>query len=336
MKRLLLIAMLLAGCGSTPANRLESEVGTRSQALLDANPDVVFTISGARFLSLDLIGRGLNGTSFNGKTLDERALAKVRLSGVSWRGERQKTIHLKGSMLHGTRPSGDREDARAMIGAIFQGELDDGDTLLLRIDGAVAGNSPSDFDVVRYAVSFQAAQGWEPLCGLTQNGAPVLAVPLAGRWDLRQGVSGGGAWIDDPDSFTFACEGFVLAKCVDMGYAPWREGRSCPADSKGASDCTKKISLAPYHQACARMLRADYCGDGTSHTRDGTAVDSYDRIGVRYDSEDWALEAYWNEGGATCLSRLRDPSSPSPACLNDLPACGTPDPSALLASELQH
>ena len=29
------------------------------------------------------------------------------------------------------------------------------------------------------------------------------------------------------------------------------------------------------------MLRVDYCGDGRSRTRDGTAVDIYDRVGVQ-------------------------------------------------------
>ncbi|MGC4123238.1 MAG: ADYC domain-containing protein [Myxococcales bacterium] len=217
--------------------------------------------------------------------------------------------------------------------------LDDGDRLALRVDDALPGSDPSDADVVRYSVSFQAAQGWLPLCGLDSAGKPVRAIPLAGRWDLRQGVPGGGAWLDDPDGFTFACEGYVLAKCVDMGYAPWREGRSCLAGTRGKGDCTQKISLAPYHHACARMLRADYCGDGTSHTQDGTALNAYDALGVRFDSEDWAAESEWTEAGASCLARLRDPSAAAPACADRLldARCGQPGSvaaSTLLVSEI--
>jgi hypothetical protein len=165
----------------------------------------------------------------------------------------------------------------------------------------------------------------------------VLAVPLNGAWDLRQGVPGGGAWTDDADAFTFACDGFVLAKCVAMGYAPWREGRSCVAGPHG-KDCTKKLSLAPYHQACARMLRADYCGDGTSHTVDGTEANAYDSIGIRSDSEDWAAEAEWAGAGALCLARLRTPLAPVPSCVDDLEEadCGRRAGSpALIVSEVQ-
>ena len=38
------------------------------------------------------------------------------------------------------------------------------------------------------------------------------------------------------------------------------------------------MSLASYHQACTRMARADYCGDGTSHTQDGTWIEYYDKL----------------------------------------------------------
>ncbi len=40
-------------------------------------------------------------------------------------------------------------------------------------------------------------------------------------------------------------------------------------------------SLQDYHQVCVRMVHADYCGDGTSHTHDGTLINFYDRLGVR-------------------------------------------------------
>jgi ADYC domain-containing protein len=46
---------------------------------------------------------------------------------------------------------------------------------------------------------------------------------------------------------------------VRFGYKPWREAAGKPRWD--------------YHQACVRMVRADYAGDGIGHTRDGTLID---------------------------------------------------------------
>jgi hypothetical protein len=32
-----------------------------------------------------------------------------------------------------------------------------------------------------------------------------------------------------------------------------------------------------------RLVRADYCGDGIGHTRNGTPIDLFDRIGIQPD-----------------------------------------------------
>jgi len=116
------------------------------------------------------------------------------------------------------------------------------------------------------------------MCRLTNrdvdaSGAPRHAVPLANRWDYRSGVEGGGSEIEEPSRFTFACAGYALAECVEMGYRSWATALSCVG-----GDC-KKVSLAPLHQACTRMLRADYCGDGASFTINGTLINVYDHLG---------------------------------------------------------
>jgi hypothetical protein len=87
--------------------------------------------------------------------------------------------------------------------------------------------------------------------------------------------------------------------------------------------CQKK-SLAPYHQACTRLLRADYCGNGTSYTVDGTLLNLYDGVGIQADTERWNLEAEWTEGGARCMARRRLSSSASPTCQASLQSasCG--------------
>jgi hypothetical protein len=71
-------------------------------------------------------------------------------------------------------------------------------------------------------------------------------------------------------------------------------------------------SLWDYHQACVRMVRADYGGDGTGYTRTGNLVDIFDGLGIRQpgsDLRDQALEfeAAWGPDGAVCVRRTRIP-----------------------------
>ncbi len=67
------------------------------------------------------------------------------------------------------------------------------------------------------------------------------------------------------------------------------------------------VSLADYHQACTRMARADYCGNGISHTQDGTEIDLYDRLGIQQLTKDSGMvfEAAWGKDGAVFIARTR-------------------------------
>ena len=71
------------------------------------------------------------------------------------------------------------------------------------------------------------------------------------------------------------------------------------------------------HQACVRVLRADYCGDGQGHTRDGTPVDLYDRLGVQSGepAPGMRFEAAWGPAGAVCVARSRLPDLVAPEAL---------------------
>jgi hypothetical protein len=182
-----------------------------------------------------------------------------------------------------------------------------------------AGSQKWDKDVVRYLVSYPTLSGWLPLCGLDANGDPIQAIPLEGIWDYRQGVAGGGSHLDDPASFTFACGGYALAKCVEMGYKPWQPSKIC-VKGQGCVHTT----LAPVHQACTRMLRADYCGDGSSHTVDGTEIQAFDAYGIRSVTQPWEVEAEWGPEGARCVAQDRIPTAPTPTCAATLllPDCG--------------
>ena len=74
-------------------------------------------------------------------------------------------------------------------------------------------------------------------------------------------ISGGKA---SSDGMTFACrDQSAMAKCLEHAKYRWWE----------SSDDDVR------HQACVRMLRADYCGDGVAHTVNGTVLDVEDVAG---------------------------------------------------------
>lgn len=139
------------------------------------------------------------------------------------------------------------------------------------------------------------AQEWENPCVALNRVPDPRALAVNGVWDAS------GARRDAPGKFTFACENGAISKCIHWGYKPW-------VSHAGQS-------LADLHQACTRMARADYCGNGRSHTHEDTTIDMYDRLGMieraTEVSADWdpargSFEAAWAPDGATCLAHTRD------------------------------
>jgi hypothetical protein len=124
---------------------------------------------------------------------------------------------------------------------------------------------------------------------------------VAGTWDTRSGVIGGGAYTSSTTAFTFACRATTIAKCVEMGY---------------------KTTLGRTNQllSCVRLLRGDYCGSGATHTINGNQVNLYDGIGVQADTMAWSIEGEWTPNGARCIStksntRFASSSLPKPVCI---------------------
>jgi len=144
-------------------------------------------------------------------------------------------------------------------------------------------------DGVAYRITVDVAGRSEALCGTDATGSPVLAIRLPGTWDHRTGVKGGGDHVSDNQHFTLACQGSTLEKCAEL-YSPWTSTQAAAA-----------------FQTCTRVLRADYCGDGTPHTSPGVVIDIKDRLGKDFQpgSAHWSDEAIWGEQGAGCLANLR-------------------------------
>jgi hypothetical protein len=267
-----------------------------------------------------LVGRELNGIGLNGEILDGKQVLAVSRNNVI-AGSRSLTR----VWLLGTRFVGVPGFWRLLHGAggepvIFQAVLDDGSSLELQVTAAERHPEPAHRDVILYEVSYESAQGSQPLCGLDENGLPRLAIPLSGYWRLQEGTPLGGTWIDEPDAFTFACTDYVLAKCVLAGYKPWKRVLAC-APGQGCALTT----LRAHHQACTRALRADYCGDGYAHTTDGVEVAFDDALEVHVDDTGWPVEAEWGPDGAICVQGPRI-DAPLPACVQDrhLAVCGDP------------
>ncbi len=249
-----------------------------------------------------LIGRDLNGTDLNGSSLEGRQVLLVSLEGVvSAEGETLSSLRLAKTVFHGELQDGGSIKSQALVGASFLAILDDGGLLTLRIQSIERDHADkANKKVRRYFVTYSDGSMDLPLCGEDSEGHAIPAIPVNGRWNLEEGVAGGGAHIDDPGSFTFACEGYAVAKCILAGYKPWRRFRVCTEEA----GC-EMSNLSDHLQACTRLLRADFCGDGQSHTENGVWVNLYDGLGVRVDADDWLIEAEWNADGAVCMQRSR-------------------------------
>ena len=281
---------------------------------------------------VDLIpGRDLNGRELN-RPLDGGAqLQAVSLAGATHPGAGLFEVYLDGSGIHGVSDIG-HLDPVEMVGTLFEAELEDGTYATVRIDTFSMTGDVNAGDIYLYEVSYvtRDMEDFEPLCGLDETDYPIQAIALGGTWNLGEGVRGGGDWIDDPSVLTFACRRFALAKCVEAGYGPW-----AVADLSIGGQLVD-MPLRPHHQACTRMMRADYCGDGTPHTVDGTPVNFYDDITIRNDNLPWDFEAEWDEEGALCASTARIQRA-LPACAGELEVrgCGDFGDGALLLSEVE-
>jgi hypothetical protein len=174
-----------------------------------------------------------------------------------------------------------------LVGVILHLRNRAGEPIEIRIDSVAspAGNAASGVEL--YGLSRRnAGSAWSPLCKPGADGR-ALGFPLPGTDDEDAEVAG--------NSFSIACTAGARGKCVMLGYRPW-------ATAVGSE------SLRPYFDSCVRMMRADYCGDGRSHTRAGVHVDMWDRAGVQKAQTDLPFEAAWGPDGALCLAHARVPN----------------------------
>ena len=140
---------------------------------------------------------------------------------------------------------------------------------------------------------------WGPLCDAGPDGRRQ-AVPLAGRLSSPDGRFGAGV----AGNFELACTAGAMGKCIRFGYHPWQVRElAAPAHPGGAA----QPSYLDLYNACIRMVRADYGGDGASTTRNGMLIDLYDDRAIQTPDLDsrMAFEAGWTADGAVCVNHAR-------------------------------
>ncbi|MBG1271952.1 ADYC domain-containing protein [Nostoc sp. WHI] len=185
----------------------------------------------------------------------------------------EKTVIIKGKDLKGTELIAFDEQGRKQKFQIKNVELDTKDP---------------EKETYLYTVFYQdqTDSQWKNLCQPDVNKV-AKAISLSGSWDET------GKHIESSDIFTFGCTNGALAKCVRFGYKPWKSFQGKP--------------LRDYHQACTRMVRADYCGNGKAHTRDGALIDVHDVLNIQKPTlnNKMVFEAAWQPDGATCINHPR-------------------------------
>lgn len=212
----------------------------------------------------------------------------------------QNDVRLRNGMLKSLRLRDGRLNlpllgSSGLVGAVLWGNASDGSPVEVALCSVEEDPNDPTIEWYRIEVWDPDSNTWNNPCIATRLAPIPRVLAVEGVWDQS------GARRKAQGRFTFACESGAIAKCIQWGYKPWemKDGRS----------------LETLHQACTRMARADYCGNGRSHTQEGTRVDVYDSLKrltrATESTSDWNLrkfsfEAAWTHEGAWCLARTRN------------------------------
>lgn len=188
-----------------------------------------------------------------------------------------------------TTPDG-RLTSKDMAGGELEMDID-GVPATVRIDSAAPARERPGVMLLALSIKDPDTGEFAPLCEPDETGRSA-GFPVQGAWNDK------GAFVKDPKAWFLTCTSGARGKCVLWGYDPWKEG-------------PKGQDLAPYYDACQRMVRADYDGRGQAFTRDGAILDVFDDIGIQASTtggdDRFAFEAGWGPGGAVCADRTRRP-----------------------------
>ena len=198
------------------------------------------------------------------------------------------TIDVVGTTLRVRLADGSSREGIALVGAVLS-VASSGRTIRVRIAGAEPDASDPHGEILLYDFRLITPRGEEPFCAPDPDGRRV-GFPLAGRSDRPAPV-------------------FQRPQHLRVGLHLRRPGQVRAVRLRAMAAGTRRPSHDRLVNACIRLLRADYCGDGRPFTRDGTLVDIYDHLGAHRSDADPRLsfEAAWGPEGAVRVARTRLP-----------------------------
>lgn len=275
---------------------------------LYCSPDIVETSTGYQ-AGTNQQGTELQGTELQGTSLQGMRMQGFKRDGATLGGAPLVNVRVEHGELVAEQDQATLHGA-ALIDAHFLAQVRDENvnppataTVEYRITNIVAEDAKYDPTHTGATYLYTLEQwvessggSWQPACPPDLDGRRV-AVPLAAIWDET------GARIESSTLFTLGCTTGVIAKCYRWGYRPWVTGYG---------------DLTAMHWTCTRLARADYCGDGTTHTHDGTLINVWDNLPAPGPIQahgglstliptvaGMVFEAGWNTQGNVCLSHTR-------------------------------
>lgn len=285
------------------------------------------SFDGLKRNGLHVNGLTSNGLHINGMSANGLHVNGMSANGLFDNGPELEGLYVDGSQISTTIASTSQVVSGAeLVGATFDVTAHEAGVdvpYVLRIDHVERDAGAVTPDVYLYSISYRhpGDETWRSAC-TDDSGAPEPAIPMQGfRWDPTTGQRSAA-----PGVVTLACKSGAIGSCASWGYRPWVS------------------ALLDHHQACIYMKRADYCGDGTPHTMNGTWIDIYDRLSPQLQAQatGWPLEAHWGSQGASCIGTRRHPEIRfSGRCMRDgqlvaLPACGEAAGASDLLSDRAH
>jgi hypothetical protein len=227
----------------------------------------------------------------------------LALSGVKVEKGQLIATGYTGDALETATMTGTRGNGASVQLQIVDHKTDVGTNMLA---SSYSATERSNTDVHLYKVNYKATDGsWQLLCNKrfnpdgSETPDSAYAVILPGYWEISTGD-----YYPSLTKFTIGCWQGTIAKCVRWGYKPWK--------SLVPAGATTAISLKDVHLSCVRGAMADYCGNGTSYTKNGTIVDVFDRYGFIKKEAEWntfpknfSEESSFDVTGAGCVEKAR-------------------------------
>lgn len=231
-------------------------------------------------------------------------------------GRRRERRILRPDDLVGMQWSGSRCHPADCIEARFRVEATIPDRSTNTMKDFSANSDTWLYRVQHLEESAADSKSWSNACDLVA-GDTDMGIFVDGHW------SPDGTW--NPSGYTFSCPSGVIAKCVrSWGYKPWKILQS-PLHGSPLHGLSPHVSidLQRLHLACVRAARADYCGDGDPHTRDGILIDMFDTYGLneREPVQGFVEESTFDEHGAVDLRHARVTGAMDAASRRGAPTC---------------